>query len=115
MNVVDRDQNSGCDNDHAAESGQQPVLHERKVGTECCDLAPKVGTDPGDLIPQLGSERGDLGTQRRFGGPQIRLRRDILVDRIENFCADMLRGVAADAAFLEGARQSKPIGHLSPG
>ena len=28
MDVVDRDQNSGCDDDHTAQSGQQPVLDE---------------------------------------------------------------------------------------
>ena len=81
MDVVDRDQNSGCDNDHATQPGQQPVLNEHKVGTE----------------------RGEFSTKRRFRGLQIRLRRDILVDRVQNFRRDMLCRVASDAAFFEGA------------
>ncbi|TMJ42077.1 MAG: hypothetical protein E6G90_19415 [Alphaproteobacteria bacterium] len=96
MDVVDRDQNSGCDDDHAAQPSQQPVLNERKIGTE-----------RGDLTPEFSAKRG-------FRGLQIRLRRNILVDRVDDFRRNMLCGVTADAAFFEGARQGKSIGHLLP-
>jgi hypothetical protein len=38
MDVVDRHRNSGCDNDHAAEPRQQPVLDERKIGADSGDV-----------------------------------------------------------------------------
>src|SRR5215831_5257358 len=77
------------------------MLDERKVRAQRSNLAPEISAQRGDLAPELGAQRG-------LSRLQIRLRRNIFMDHIDDFSSDVLCRIAADTSpFRARARVSR--------